>query len=328
VTLLVAARLAAAAAGFKERIGGVPISLVYLPLALLGLAGFAQATRDRWRTAAPIVFGALLLATFVVAPGSVSDWGFCIFGFAAAFWGLTRAVPLWRGRARLAGALWALPAAVIVLAAVGVSLTPLAGSARLAGEVAHAADLTDSQAVALLDRLTIRDPNLMRVWSLTDPGRVEAAGTDLAEQHRAWSASLSDYTGSLFGRGLLARSRLPAALSADHMDDNVSAVHVMAPFGRLGAAALLLLLFAQARWAGDAAGAPSARSTLGLLSLWTVFFAAAYMVLDNLQLLPFTGKNIYLLSPASTGDLWEGTVMFALGLFAVTERAQLAERGR
>jgi hypothetical protein len=106
------------------------------------------------------------------------------------------------------------------------------------------------------------------------------------------------------------------------MDDNVAAVHLMAPFGRLGAAALLLLLFAQARWADGPPGGPSsARSTLGLVSLWTVFFAAAYMVLDNLQLLPFTGKNIYFLSPASTGDLWEGTVMFALGLFAVTERA-------
>jgi len=320
VLLVVAARFAAAAAGFKERIAGIPISLAYLPLALVGLACFIEATRERWKTLAPIVFGALLLATFVAAPGSVSDWGFCIFGFAAAFWVLPRGVALWRGRARLAEALWIAPAAVIALVAVGVSLTPLFGSARLSGEVAHAADLSDAQAVALLDRLTIRDPNLMRVWALTDPGRVEASGTDLAEQHWAWSASLSDYTGDLLGKGLLARSRLPPALTADHMDDNVSAVHVMAPFGRLGAAALLLLLFAQARWAGGPPGAaPSARTTLGLVSLWTIFFAAAYMVLDNLQLLPFTGKNIYFLSPASTGDLWEGTIMFALGLLAVTE---------
>jgi hypothetical protein len=320
VMLVVAARVGAAAAGYKERVFGIPISLAYLPLSLAALACFIEATRDSRNSAAPIAFGVLLFAVFVVAPAGVNDWGFCIFGFAAAFWVLPRGIELWRKHARLAGSVWLVPAAVIPIAAAVVLLWPLFGSAPLAGEVAHAADLSDTQAVALLDTLTIRDPNLMRVWALTDPGRVEAAGTDLAEQHRAWSASLSDYTGDVLGKGLLARSRLPAALTADHMDDNVSAVHVMAPFGRLGAASLLLLLFAQARWAAAPAGvAVTARSTLGLVGLWTIFFVAAYMVLDNLQLLPFTGKNIYLLSPASTGDLWEGTVLFALGLFAITE---------
>jgi hypothetical protein len=106
------------------------------------------------------------------------------------------------------------------------------------------------------------------------------------------------------------------------MDDNVSAVHVMAPFGRLGAAALLLLLFGQARWASSGPSAlASPRQTLGQVSLWTLFFVATYMVLGNLQLLPFTGKNIYFLSPASTGDLWEGTVLFGLGLWGVAERS-------
>jgi hypothetical protein len=323
VLVVVLARVVAALGGFKERLAGIPISLVYLPLALAGLAAFIYATRERRSAGGAIVFGLLLLAAFVVAPGSVSDWGFCIFGFAAAFWVLPRGVALWRAKAPLSGSLWIAPSAVIALAAAAICVAPLFGSARLTDAVAHGADLSDAQAVALLDQLTIRDPNAMRVWAITDPGRIDASGADLAEQHRAWSASLTDYTGSLEGKGLLAQSRLPAALTADHMDDNVSAVHLMAPFGRLGAAAMLLLLFAQARWAAPqpASGQPaSARTTLGLLALWTVFAAAAYMVLDNLQLLPFTGKNIYFLSPASTGDLWEGTVMFGLGLFAVTER--------
>jgi hypothetical protein len=330
VLIVVLARILAALGGFKERLAGIPISLVYLPLALAGLAAFIYATRERRSAVTAIAFGLLLLAAFVVAPGSVSDWGFCIFGFAAAFWVLPRGIELWKAKAPIAGSLWIAPSAVIGLAALAICIAPLLGSARLTGEVAHAADLSDAQAVALLGQLTIRDPNAMRVWAITDPGRIDASGADLAEQHRAWSASLTDYTGSLEGKGLMAQSRLPAALTADHMDDNVSAVHLMAPFGRLGAAALLLLLFAQARWAAPQPAAPqpnaphdaaSARGTLGLLVLWTVFAAAAYMVLDNLQLLPFTGKNIYFLSPASTGDLWEGTVMFGLGLFAVTERA-------
>jgi hypothetical protein len=318
----VAGRFIAAALGFKERIGGVPISLVYLPLALAGLAGFLYATRERRHSGAPVVFGALMLAAFVAAPGSVSDWGFCIFGFAMAFWVLPRGVRLWRERSPLAAGLWIAPSVAIAVVALAVCVIPLFGSAQLSNEVAHAGSLSDAQAEDLLGRLTIRDANLIRVWSLTDPGRVDAAGTDLAEQHRAWSASLSDYTGDLFGKGLLARSRLPAALTADHMDDNVSAVHVMAPFGRLGAAALLLLLFAQARWASSGPSAlASPRQTLGQVSLWTLFFVATYMVLGNLQLLPFTGKNIYFLSPASTGDLWEGTVLFGLGLWGVAERS-------
>jgi hypothetical protein len=56
----------------------------------------------------------------------------------------------------------------------------------------------------------------------------------------------------------------------------------------------------------------------GGLALWTFFTVGTYMLLANLQLLPFTGRNIYLLAAFSNSDLVEGAVLAWLGLLGLT----------
>ncbi|HZG47628.1 MAG TPA: hypothetical protein VEZ41_15375, partial [Allosphingosinicella sp.] len=58
----------------------------------------------------------------------------------------------------------------------------------------------------------------------------------------------------------------------------------------------------------------------GTLAIWTLFGAAAYMVLANLLLVPFTGRNIYLLAASSGGDLMEGLGLFLMARFGLSYR--------
>ena len=322
LAMLLLARLAIAAAGPKERIGDFPISLVYLPVGLVGVTAMLSHSEGSSRLVDPILFGLALALVFLFVPWlGARDVGFCIFGFPLAFWVAARAVRLWRAKARTAAVLWGTPTAAIAGAFLVILSLPLFGSVQVQRQIAHGSQISNAQADSLLQRLNLVDPNWLRIQALADPLRVEAAGTELAEEHRAWSASLSDYTSGAFGYGFLHPSKLPQAIRSDQMDDDVSAVHVMGAYGRLGAAALLVLLLAQAGW-GAPIGATQAsvRAILGRLSLWTLFGVATYMVLDNLQLLPFTGKNVYFLASASTGDLWEGTVLYSLALLGLTER--------
>lgn len=47
------------------------------------------------------------------------------------------------------------------------------------------------------------------------------------------------------------------------------------------------------------------------------------MILANLLLVPFTGRNIYLLAPSSGSDLIEGLALLALAIVGLRrERAQ------
>ena len=63
---------------------------------------------------------------------------------------------------------------------------------------------------------------------------------------------------------------------------------------------------------------PSARTTrdlVGLFALWTPFVMAAYMILANLQVIPFTGRNVYLLAAFSGSDWVEGMTLFGGALW-------------
>ena len=109
-------------------------------------------------------------------------------------------------------------------------------------------------------------------------------------------------------------------LAPYHLNDNVTAIHLIAPFGRLGAAAFLALLAAAALFYTRAALAEplSPLQFAGIAALWTIFGAALYMILANLEVLPFTGKNVYFLAAASGSDLLEGAILIALAMLAAT----------
>ena len=52
----------------------------------------------------------------------------------------------------------------------------------------------------------------------------------------------------------------------------------------------------------------------------TMFGAALYMLLANLEVLPFTGKNAYFLAASSGSDLLEGALLIALAMTAAVRR--------
>ena len=63
---------------------------------------------------------------------------------------------------------------------------------------------------------------------------------------------------------------------------------------------------------------PSARRLIGLVSLTLLLGVAAYVILANLQLTLFTGRNVYLMAASSGSDLLEGLTLFALAFFGLS----------
>jgi hypothetical protein len=330
LVVVLVVRLAVGAVGWKERIDlGVTvlaISVVYTPLILVGFGRLLAASEARpagWLR--PIVFWALLaMATFVV-PFTVRDSGYALMFLPIA--GVAAGLA-WRRRvARLP---WAAPAAVAMAALLVLPTLGAVGAARadrLGQSAQMSRGLTDEQALASLDRQAKASQNLLRLYLIAAP---EALGADVsteAEALKIWSAQLSDYTGSLFGRGYLSPANL-TALKPVQATDNLTAVHLMSPFGRLATGLFLALLAATpiAVWSLTRPAALDARRVTGLLALWCLFGAAAYMTLANLQLVPFTGRNAYLLAPTSGGDLLEGAILVALAVWGLAERSSQAKR--
>ena len=329
--------------GVKERFTfpeTLAVSVVYLPWMLLGFAllfdAAGKARRENWGYAAGFV-AAIALDMFG-APILMSDSGFAILSLPIVFWALAfahrsagagpaAAPPAASGRNPwLLRAAWSGPALALSLGLAVALVLPriwTIGATEQAYE--RAAQATDDRmALGLLRRNTQSDQLTLRFFTLASPNLLATTGTSEAEKLRVWSAYLNDYTARMLGRGYMQTSRF-GPLQDVHLSDNVSAVHVMSPFGRLGAAALLAALAALAvacqRLAPAAApGVRDWRSTLGLLSLWTLFGGGAYMVLANLQLAPFTGRNLYLLAAKSNSDLAEGAALFLMAYWGLARR--------
>ncbi|WP_454759813.1 hypothetical protein [Caulobacter segnis] len=330
LVIVLVGRLAVGAVGWKERIDlGVTvlaISVVYTPLILIGFGRLLAASESRpngWGR--PIVFWTLLgLATFVV-PFTVRDSGYALMVLPIG--GVAAGLAWRRGVARLP---WATPAAVAMAALLVLPLLGAVGAAgadRLGQTAQMTRGLSDEQALASLDRQAKASQNLLRLYLIAAP---EALGADVsteAEALKVWSAQLSDYTSSLFGRGYLSPANL-TALKPVQATDNLTAIHLMSPFGRLATGLLLALLAAAlvAVWSMTRSAPLDARRATGLLALWCLFGAATYMTLANLQLVPFTGRNAYLLAPTSGGDLLEGAILVALAVWGLAERSAEARR--
>jgi len=336
-------RVLLALAGVKERLF-VAVSAVYTPLLIIGFAGMIAAAAKApppieepvpadlkgklaWasrRWAWPGGFAILLFLAVVLLPMFVSDTGYA----------LTTLVPLaavgaWRmgvlsdadlpARRRWA---WSLPAGAVVGAYLLVLLAGAFSSLSLNSARIHAAAdpaRDDAAALQILSEVSSLDDNRARLLQFLAPERLVAAGASSAENLRVLSAYLSDYTAPLLGRGYMHGAPLGAIVAPVHLSDNVSAVHLMSDFGRVSAAAYLALLAALA--AGCAkltrAQGSSWRRLTGLLALSVLLGVAAYVILANLQLTLFTGRNVYLMAAASGSDLLEGLTLFALAFFGL-----------
>jgi hypothetical protein len=321
--IIVAARILLGLLGFRERMFGIALSAIYVPLLLTAIAGVLaqgeeQAGKRRWT-------GLLFHAALGVGAGLVAliinDIGFALVHVPPI-----AGVALWRLRCwsrdkserpdRLTGLIWAAPSAALVVGYLGlwamVALTP---------PPPDDAPLEQRVAYAVSDHST--DPNWLRLRAVFAPGQIERIGNRAAAIQEDQSQLLGDLTGTLFGRGWLTPVDLGTfRLQATHLSDYLSASHLMAPFGRAGALALLLVLAAAAGAAVTRrVPVPAAWPNLaGALAVWTLFGAAAYMICANLLLVPFTGRNIYLLAASSGGDLIEGLFLLLIARIGLAYR--------
>jgi hypothetical protein len=195
-------------------------------------------------------------------------------------------------------ALWQLPVTIAVGLLLLVNVMAATGGWSQG-------DLSITQAIA-------REDNDLRLFAALDPARLALVGTRGSEGLQDAIAHMRAYGDTLLGRGYFTLPT-PTVLRAYHLTDNAAAVHLVSPFGRLGAAALMIgpaaLAFVACWAAGRRSSAPAWLGALAALTLATVSF---YMILANLLAAPFTGRNVYLLAPWSTADLLEGLALIAL----------------
>lgn len=329
-TLFGAAAVARAVLGFlsiKERIPGLgfAVSVIYTPAMILGFAGMlAEASRAEPKRLfrLGLMFSIALFVMLAVLPGLVKDNGYVIVALPIAGMAAWGAWSL-SGRARAdlkTRLIWSAPAAGLTALLVGVLIAgafSLGFAEHRTRSIAEArAAVSDQPALDILKQAVDEDPTLLRVWMRLDPERLLRSGASEAEDLRVISRQLSGYTDTLFGRGYLSPANL-TVLKPVQLNDNVSAIHLISPFGRVTAAAFLLLMAvlpaALARRRRREDGRPRSRYEIaGFMALWVIFGVDAYIVLANLQLVPFTGRNVYLLAAASDSDLLEGVILIFL----------------
>ncbi|HYD12870.1 MAG TPA: hypothetical protein VEC11_08480 [Allosphingosinicella sp.] len=304
---------------------GIAITVVYLPAALLIVAGLFDAARHSPASGSPIWTGVwtaiVVMVLFYLAPRIVADRGFTLVYLgpliiiSAAY-----ACARWGGWTK---ALWRAPAVGAIAAfAVVVGVASLSSAGRdLPQEASAETPLDREQLLTSLRTANDRRLDDWRVDAIVDSDALNEAGTTSAEQIRRWRFLLASFTASVGGRGFPYQADI-SDLRRVQTDDNVSAVHLIAPFGRSGAAMFILMLGAAAFGAQRVSGRGGFLPTTSVLAVWTVFGAAAYMILANMLLVPFTGRNVYFMATLSHSDLLEGAVLVAMAFVGFVRRSR------
>lgn len=313
--------------GLKERIFGIAVSTPYLLMLFSAIAAGVLALfwLERGKRAGALWLGIGIGVAGFLGPRMVNDTGFILVHMlpicAVAAWYGWRASATLRQKAVIA-AMCMLPAfgfVLILLSSAGIALSQLD-------------DLDAPLAERMSASLEI-SANDLRLIQLMEPEAVEAVGTAAAYAQMDQTAMIHSLTGNVWGRGWLRPLELLSIRKEQSMD-YVAAVHLMFPFGRFGAVVFLgvmsallaaLVLPSSVRAIGGKEEDHPYDPFLGIvgkLSTWTLFAAAAYMVLCNLLLIPFTGRNIYLLAVRSGGDMIEAVMLLALAGLALREVRQ------
>lgn len=313
----------------------MPVSIVYTPLCLVLFAwallsiGHSEQSRPMprghlWQ--APALWAALFLAC-AIGPAAAHDSGYAFTNSGPyLLWGVLAAL----GAVSLGSWTRTWLAAPGVLLAAGFVVLATAGAALSPGDDAigrSAGAPTSPEAHRVLDRYSgenkafgiIDKDNLLRLEAVFNPSAMSNEAGRSAVRDRDVVANMRAYADTMNGRGWLNLER-PTLLEADQLDDNLSIVHIVSPFGRTGGAAFLLLegvaaavaTLAVFRRSGADITALPLQASLGLLCLWTLFVVSAYMFLANVQIVPFTGRNVYLLAARSLSDLIEGLLILSL----------------
>jgi hypothetical protein len=312
--------------GWKERIDLGPVlavSIFYTPMVLWIFARLWGRRNER-RTF--MVLWILLLVLYFLTSALARDLGsLLIFPIPVmVLFALMAAEQGW-SKASLA-----VPLTTLVILFVFLPWLPSLGlSPRLTGWTEADVEKARSDKAAAEDLLASRTKatqNQLRSWNLVAPTELRQVGTQAAEGLVIVMANLRDYAGrGALGEGYLSVP-LSEALRATHLDDNLSAVHVLAAFGWIGGLALLIFLCAwaitpvlalQSSSSGGLTSWITPRIAFGLMLVWTITVAGLYMFSANVELLLFTGKNVYFLAAASRSDLVEGTLLVLLALWAL-----------
>jgi phage shock protein PspC (stress-responsive transcriptional regulator) len=306
---------------------------VYMPLCIAyGAFSFHQGARalsegagSAWQWLAwsvllvlPALYPAAAMAVGGGDPGFtiVSLWGIMLFGALLRLWVPPGAKKSARWKRFLPLAPFGIAACAMFF--IAVMPVPLAAS--------NWPDPTDESESAKQERSAqVRDSlnrqrYQQRFLAWIAPERFADAGTREAQELRVALRHMAAYSNQgHFGRGFLNQPE-PTELRRYQLTDNGAAIHLLAPFGRVGTAMFLLVLGIAAAGAtrrlcrttaGMVMGFPG---LLALFSLWTLFSTGTYMVLANMQVVPFTGRNIYLLAANSPSDLIEAFALLAMAL--------------
>jgi hypothetical protein len=301
--------------GIKERFSGIPLlenfplSMVYLPPLIVGLALLITGYR-----AVPSLTRALWLVTafgvsFILVGVFASDFGM-IWIFA------------WPAGWAIAVLCWTKPldsgfkSGLTRLALIGPLLSPLLLAALYYGWNIRAVPAPQTDLVGHVEAAAEWNRTAARLQRYLDPEPLIDAGSSAAFEMLEQAAQLEPLTANLWGQGYLAPSGIVVPLLTYQYSDNVLAVHIIWPFGRLGIAVFLgsllfiLALFWRAR--GDGGAGEGWRGEASRLAAMIFFWSAAYMALANLNLMPFTGRNAYFMASQSMGDLAEGFILLLL----------------
>jgi hypothetical protein len=156
--------------------------------------------------------------------------------------------------------------------------------------------------------------NTIRLMNQAVPDLVSLLATKEGYEQRDAMLEMYAYSSSFIGRGW-PQSVPPRELLLTHINDTVAAVHLLSPFGRIGgiAVAIFLLTFVAAIF-GLTEGRPGLRSSSATLAALVLAMVSLYMLLDNIGVVPFTGRNFYFLSVQSESDLIEGGLLLMIAL--------------
>ena len=296
---------------FSERVGPLTLSAIYQPLLVIGF-GFLLVSLIRnpsWPKA--IVLAFLWFVSLALLPVALSDFGIIwIFGWPVAMvvsWFAIRAI--WAKRAVIAAPLSLFALAPLGVVAIGLfwASEPIAQPGSDGATARHMADAVEWNR---------RDQ--VRLLRFTAPEKLELLGNRLSFEMLDQAASLEPLVRSFAGKGYLEPSRVRRPIRDYQYNDNLLAIHIMWPFGRAGAMALLVFITG-AVWAlapRQRSGELSVPGAVSIIAATTVSWAAIYMTLANLNLAPFTGRNVYLLAVTSGGDAIEGLAMVVIAASA------------
>jgi len=283
---------------------GIVALLIFLGLAFVSVAVTVGDTGLLIVHALPLVVALLLLLTWPRALSSTD--GRTRFAFAGV--GLLALLPL-----------------LVILTANLMPERMMVAYDRLSG--AGSSVTVDEEALDASRLRATTAQQLFRLYMLANPEELRHVGIKPSERVAIQWETLKNYTleAGWTGSGFHS-SRLPSHLGATYLNDLLPMSFVLADFGQVGMLSLaltyglfILALLLTPRKEGERWGRQGA--WMAALALLALGLPGLYMILANMNLVLFTGKNCALLALNSLSDLLESGLLGGLAAFGLALKA-------